>query len=59
VIRTQSGDGATEMVFFEGAAHTNMQKFQAQKNQGRIWAMQGHGQVLPPCHCIAQIATGE
>jgi hypothetical protein len=59
VIGTQWGDGVTEMVFFEGAAHTNMHKFYARKNQGRIWAMQGHGQVLPQCDCIAKIAAGE
>ncbi len=26
---------------------------------GKNWAIQLHGQVLPPCNCIAQIATWE
>ena len=29
------------------------------KTQGKIRAMQSHGQVMPPCHCIAKIATEE
>ena len=27
------------------------------KTQGKIRAMQWHGQVMPPCHCIAKIAA--
>ena len=29
------------------------------KTQGKIRAMQSHGQVMPPCDCIAKIATEE
>ena len=62
VICTQSGDGAMEMVFFEGAAHTNMQKFHAKKNKAEIGpcrCMGHHGQVLPPSNCITKITAGE
>jgi hypothetical protein len=30
---------------------------QQKKNQGKIRAMQSHGQVMPPCDCIAKIAA--
>ncbi len=26
-------------------------------SEGKNWAMQSHGQVLPPCDCIAKIAA--
>ncbi len=39
--------------------HANTHDFEAKKTQGKNRAMQRHGQVLPPCRCIAGIASGE
>ncbi len=50
--------GATEMDFYGGMMHTNTHEF-AKKNQGKTRAMQLHGQVMPPCDCIAKIAAEE
>jgi hypothetical protein len=37
--------------------HTNAHEFAAKKKQGKIRAMQSHGQVMPPCDCIAKITA--
>ena len=49
--------GATEMGLLSMRANTH--DFEAKKTQGKNRAMQWHGQVLPPCRCIAGIASGE
>ncbi len=51
--------GATEMGFYGGVMHTNMHELAAKKKQGKIRAMQSHGQVMPPWDCIAKIAAEE
>jgi hypothetical protein len=49
---------ATEMVFLMHSACEYAQVWD-KKKQRKIRAMQWHGQVMPPCHCIAKIATEE
>ncbi len=51
--------GATEMSFYRSVMQANTHDFEAKNTQGKNRAMQRHGQVLPPCRCIAGIASGE
>ena len=52
--------GATEMGFlWRRDAYKLRTSLQQKKNQGKICAMQSHGQVMPPCDCIAKIAAEE
>jgi hypothetical protein len=47
-------------VFYQRhVVHMNTHDFEAKKTQGKNRVMQRHGQVLPPCRCIAGIASGE
>ncbi len=46
-------------VFYRHIVHANTNDFEAKKTQGKNRTMQQHGQVLPPCRCIAGIASGK
>jgi hypothetical protein len=46
-------------VFYQRVVHTNTHNFEAKKTQGKNRVMQRHGQVFPPCRCIARITAGE
>jgi hypothetical protein len=53
------GRDVTKMVFFLCIVRARTHEFAAKKTQGKNRTMQRHEQVLPPCHCIAQIEAGE